>query len=476
MITSAASTLAAATFVLSLAVPKPVAAQSAKITYVASQPAQPGVPAATLAPDGTTFGPWHGYYPVDLQAAYSIDSLHAEGITGTGQTIVIVAMYGSPTALQDLQVYSQTFGLPAPDLTVIYPGGAPSDPQAKQFGWAQETSLDLQCAHAVAPGARLVLLAATSPENMDKAVAYAVEHYPGAVISLSWGQSELCFGPAVDPQLAKSREAFGQAVAARCTVVAGSGDWGTANFDKQDQFYSIPNAFWPASDPLVTGVGGTWLQYGWRWDPLISATQLTLTGDLASYLNSKNAPNKRTEAVWKEDWSAAIGAGPSVTGGGLSALFGTPDFQQGLSQSLLQGRRGVPDLACNAAHDGGVVVYCSQGWAPQPFSGPWGLAGGTSAATPEVAGMVALANQLRSQRGKLPIGYLNAVLYTLPARDFNDVVPQTFGSGDATALLDDNAIFGLATPVFQTTAGYDLTTGLGSPNAHWFVHDLADTP
>ncbi len=476
IITAAASLLGAITFALPMAVPKPVAAQSPNSFWIASQQARPGVPAATLAPDGTTFGPWHGYYPADLQAAYEIDKLHAEGITGSGQTIVFVVRYGSPTALEDLRAYSQTFGLPAPDLTIIYPGGDPNDPQAKQFGWAQETSEDLQCAHAVAPGARLILLAATSPENMDKAVAYAVEHYPGAVISLSWGQSELCFGSAVDPQLAKSREAFAQAVVARCTIVSGSGDWGTANFDQQGQFYSIPNAFWPASDPLVTGVGGTWLQYGWRWDPLISATEFRLTGDLGEYLNSKNAPPKRFEATWKEDWKAAIGSYASVTGGGLSALFATPDFQRGLGQGLLQGRRGVPDLSCNAAYDGGIVAYCSLGWSPSPFSGPWGLVGGTSAATPEVAGMVALANQLRNQQGKQPIGWMNPVLYTLPARDFNDIVPQTFGSGDATALLDDNTVFGLATPGFETTVGYDLTTGLGSPNAYWFVHDLADVP
>jgi tripeptidyl-peptidase I len=92
---------------------------------------------------------------------------------------------------------------------------------------------------------------------------------------------------------------------------------------------------------------------------------------------------------------------------------------------------------------------------------------------------VALANQLRSQKGKQPIGYLNPLLYTLPARDFNDIVPQTFGQGSGVTVLDDNipflfALWGITG--FKTTAGYDLTTGLGSPNAYWFVHDLADTP
>jgi hypothetical protein len=93
-----------------------------------------------------------------------------------------------------------------------------------------------------------------------------------------------------------------------------------------------------------------------------------------------------------------------------------------------------------------------------------------------VAGMVALANQLRSQKGKQPIGYLNPVLYTLPARDFNDIVPQTFGEGPGVTVLDNNIPFWSPVPGFNTTAGYDLTTGLGSPNAYWFVHDLAETP
>src|SRR5438128_7831548 len=94
-------------------------------TWVRSQPAQPGVPATSHAPDGSTFGVVHAYFPWDITAAYGIDPLYSEGLSGAGQTIVIVDSYGSPSALEDLQAFSAVFGLPAPNLTIVYPDGQP---------------------------------------------------------------------------------------------------------------------------------------------------------------------------------------------------------------------------------------------------------------------------------------------------------------------------------------------------------------
>src|SRR5207302_11429767 len=137
----------------------------------------------------------------------------------------------------------------------------------------------------------------------------------------------------------------------------------------------------------------------------------------ASYLNF--VPGGRTEAVWKEDWDLI------ATGGGRSVLFATPAFQSGISQSILQGSRGIPDLAWNAAVNGGVLVFTS-------FPGVrvgWHTVGGTSASSPQLAALIALANQMRAQAGKGPVGHLNPRLYQLPASDFTDIVPLTFGTG-----------------------------------------------
>jgi len=127
---------------------------------------------------------------------------------------------------------------------------------------------------------------------------------------------------------------------------------------------------------------------------------------VTGFLNSRNGGHC-TEAVWNE---VASPIGPLATGGGLSVLHPTPDFQLGLPQDLLQGRRGVPDISWNAALDGGVVVYIRDyGFS---FNG-WINAYGTSASTPQLAGLIALANQLRAEYGKGPIGYLNPILYAL---------------------------------------------------------------
>jgi subtilase family serine protease len=434
------------------------------------------VPLVQVAPDDSTQGTssspactspapvhtsdfFHCYTPSDIYKAYGVDKLHAEGLTGKGETIVIVDAYGSPTALSDLQFFSSTFGLPSPDLTIFHPTGTPT-PSGSMHGvqllWAEETSLDLQWAHAIAPDAKLVLVASNPAEtegvqgfpSMFIGEQFAVNHYPGAVISQSFAATEQSFHSAADVQVAKFDQVYQQAVANRVTVLGSSGDSGTANVDKQGRVFPFPTVNWPSSDPLVTSAGGTWLQFGWTWNPT-SPTDL-------SFLTT---PGSRTEAVWNEPFL------PAATGGGRSVLFSTPAFQSGISQSLLQGSRGLPDVSWNAAVDGGVLVYTG-------FSGVrvgWHIIGGTSASSPQLAGLIALTNQLADQKGKPHVGYLNPLLYSLSASDFTDIVPQTFGS----VTVADNSLFGSGIAGMVVTTGYDLATGFGSPKADSFVHDLA---
>jgi subtilase family serine protease len=465
-----------------------MAASSGALRFVPLIQVGPHVPKSVLtSPSGCVIPDLniHCYLPSDITAAYDVDTLHNAGTTGAGQTIVIVDAYGSPTALADLQQFSSDFGLPAPNLQIHYPCGTPtfsSSIKGAQFNWAFETSLDLQWAHAIAPDANLVLVAANPAETegvqgfpcIFKGEQWAVQHFPGAVMSQSFAVTEQSFHSAAATQVAKYDQVYQSAVANGMTVLASSGDSGTANIDKQFRVFPFPTVNWPSSDPLVTSAGGTWLQYGWKWDPLISAadfysclnTAPDPTTCFAQYLNS-DPSSSTTEAVWKEDWL------PAATGGGRSVLFSTPSFQSGISSSLLQGSRGLPDLSWNAAVDGGVLTYI--GFLGGSDNGYY-IIGGTSASSPQLAGVVALANQVREDNGKQAIGYLNPVLYTLPASDFNDTVPLTFGTGAGVTTLDSNEQFGAGIAGMSTTSGYDLTTGFGSPIVPAFVAGLAAAP
>ena len=447
----------------------------------------PHVPSSVIASHGGVLPDVkiHFYVPSDVTAAYGVDAVHAAGTTGAGQTIVIVDAYGSPTALQDLQQFSSDFGLPAPNLQIYHPCGTPTFSKAMhgvQAGWAFETSLDLQWAHAIAPDANLVLVAANPAETegvqgfpcIFKGESWAIQNFPGAVLSQSFGVTEQSFHSAAATQVARFEKVYQKAVANRVTVLSASGDFGTANPDKQGRVFPDPTVDWPSSDPLVTSAGGTWLQYGWKWNPTISAndfysclnTAADPTTCFGQYLNY-DASATTTEAVWKEDWL------PAATGGGRSVLFSTPSFQSGISASLLQGSRGLPDLSWNAAVDGGVLTYI--GFLGGANNGYY-IIGGTSAASPQLAGVVALANQVRQQNGKQPIGYLEPVLYQLPASAFNDTVPLTFGTGAGVTALDSNEQYGTGIPGMATTSGWDLTTGFGSPNVPLFVAGLAAAP
>src|SRR6266571_2728022 len=151
---------------------------------------------ATGPGDCVTSDGVHCYTPQDIDSAYGVDAVHAAGWTGAGQTIVIVDSYGSPTVASDLHAFDQAFGLPDPKLTIHYPCGTPTFSNAMhgiQANWAEETSLDLQWAHAIAPGADIVLVAANPAETQGvqgfpcifAGEQWAISHYSGAVMSQS---------------------------------------------------------------------------------------------------------------------------------------------------------------------------------------------------------------------------------------------------------------------------------------------------
>lgn len=125
-----------------------------------------------------------GYTPSQISVAYGIDKVSAKG---SGQTIAIVDAYGDPNIAGDLAAFDAHFNLPAANLTVAYPSGKP----ASNAGWALETALDVEWAHAIAPSANIILVCArsASTSNILSAISYA--NSKGAqVVSMSWGGSE----------------------------------------------------------------------------------------------------------------------------------------------------------------------------------------------------------------------------------------------------------------------------------------------
>ena len=258
------------------------------------------------------------YQPAQLQQAYNLSPLYARGVTGKGATIVIVDSFGSPTIRNDLGVFDQQFGLPAPpSFKIIRPAGAIPRYRAssEMISWAGETSLDVEYAHAIAPGASIVLVETPIAETegvvgfpqIIKAEEYVIDHHLGGVISQSFGATENTFPSRAS--LSALRGAYTDAERHHVTVLADSGDNGATDVGLDGQtFYTFRVTSWPASDPLVTGVGGT---------------QLHLDA---------NGNRMSPDTVWNDTYSTSAqqfvfgdsGPSPLAGGGGKSIFFARP--------------------------------------------------------------------------------------------------------------------------------------------------------
>jgi subtilase family serine protease len=372
--------------------------------------------------------PFVCYEPAQVRAAYDYPS----GLTGTGQTIVIIDAYGSPTIKTDLALFDAVFGVPAPpSFTVVCPQGCPAvnvkNSPHDDAGWTIETSLDVEWSHAMAPGANLVLVvAATNSGNaLNLATQYAIQQYPGSVISQSFGVPEFLVR-GNNAQLMQAHANFVAAVQRNITMLASAGDNGATNGA------SLANASFPSSDPLVTAVGGT--------EGLPYPTGLVvLSGSALAYGG---------EQVWNEpQFDAATGGAPSL-------LFEVPSFQSGLGLP----RRTTPDVSYNAAVNGGVLVYDSTLDATSFY-----IVGGTSAGSPQWAAIVALANQYAHNNGFGPLGYINPALYALGKSssyglDFHDI---TVGNNALNSTIG-----------FSAHAGWDDASGWGTPDVSSLIPTL----
>ena len=357
------------------------------------------------------------YSPQQIATAYSYNSVYKAGITGTGRTIVIVDAYQSPTIVTDLKTFDTTFGLPDPKFHIVAPAGlTPFDPtSAVQQSWAGEITLDVEWAHAVAPGAVIELVLAPTSNDIDlyNVTNYAVQHRLGDVISQSFGEAESCADPAL---LVQEHQMFGRAIAKGITVLASAGDQGAAQ-PTCDGSSFILSASTPASDPYVTSVGGT-------------------------QLFAKANGGYQAEIVWNE---TDLGLPYNIAGGGgFSTVYAKPDYQQGVVPGHA---RGVPDVSYNAAVNGGVLVY---------QNGSFGLYGGTSAGSPQWAGIVALADQYQGKS----LGFLNPTLYKLgKSTSYSSTFHDIIAGNNSFFFLDGS----LTITGYNAHKGWDAASGWGTP-------------
>ena len=424
------------------------------------------------------------FTPTSMQNSYNLPPLYQAGNEGQGVTIAIIDSFGNPNMASDLANFNSQMGLQhmcgepglscAPGMPTFQhvfwngqtqvkappPGSNGTGTQTRNI-WALETSLDVEWAHSIAPQANILLVTTNPAETlgvqgfpaMMDAEQFVVDHHEASVISQSFAAAEETFGST--QSLMQLRHAYISAASNGVTVLGSSGDGGTANVMlqpvKNPQTIPFPSVEWPASDPLVTGVGGTYL----CTDPVTGAS----VDSADAPANCQHNPGVR-EIGWID------------SGGGFSNVFSRPSYQNTLpaGSTSIGAMRGVPDVGYQASARTGVLVYdtapgdgqgglnCPSG---NPCSAGWYVVGGTSSSCPQWAGLVAIADQVAGHG----LGLINPALYALASGPnygsyFNDV---TTGNNQADPSI----------PGYNATTGWDPVTGLGTPNAAALVPALA---
>jgi subtilase family serine protease len=424
------------------------------------------------------------FTPASMQASYNLGPLYGASHEGQGVTIAIIDSFGNPDMASDLANFDTQMGLPhmcgepgqacgadTPTFQHVYwngktevkapPPNSHGTGLQDRSGWALETSLDVEWAHAIAPLANIINVTTNPAETqgvqgfptMMNAEQFVIDNHQATVITQSFGATEEGFGSS--HSLQNLRHAFVSAAANGVTMLASSGDGGTANSKKtpvkNPSTVPFPTVNWPASDPLVTSVGGTYL----CTDPVTGVG----VDSADPPVNCQSNPGVR-EVGWID------------SGGGFSHIFARPGYQDVLpaGSTPIGAMRGVPDVAYQASSRTGVLVYDTapgdaQGGLGCPDGGPcsagWYVVGGTSASSPQWAGLVAIADQIVGHG----LGQINPTLYQLAA-----------GPGYSTYFYDvttGNNQADPSIPGYPATTGWDPVTGLGTPNAATLVPALA---
>jgi hypothetical protein len=371
-----------------------------------------------------------GYTPAQIRQAYGVDKIVLNGGTagtGAGQTIAIVDAGNDPYIAHDLAAFDATLGLPRPpSLTVLNQSGGPLLPAPDPTGgWEGEECLDVEWAHAIAPGARIILIAC-DVDNYDVNQqtrdliqgARTAAGLPGvSVVSMSFSS--------IDPITGQTSEFSGER-AFDSAFTTPSGHQGVT-FLASTGDHGSPGGY-PAYSPNVVAVGGT---------------TLTINGTAGNY-------SYGGETGWSKGgdwWDATL-----ATGGGVSRYEPEPSYQQGFQNT---GRRTIPDVSFDADPATGVTVYDSYN---NGTSDPWETTGGTSLSAPCWAGLIAIANQGRVLLGGTTLNTASdptqtlKALYRLPI-GFHDITSGNNGG-------------------YNAGFGYDFVTGRGSPIADQVVRGL----
>ncbi|MCL4327154.1 MAG: S53 family peptidase [Candidatus Thermoplasmatota archaeon] len=366
-----------------------------------------GVTMFIMGPDkkggGSSSAPttYPGYIPIQIWDGYQYTSNGAYNTNyGSGETIAVIDAYGSPSISSDVKTFDSAFGLPAINLQIVQPFGKVS----RNSGWALETSLDVEWAHAMAPAAKIVLIETPSASNtylINDAVNYAYNTTHANIISMSWGEAQ---SDLTSAELAQYSSIFSYVASHGVIPVAASGDNGAS-----DGTSSI-TVNYPSTDPSVVSAGGTSLVLN---NP-------TSTG--ASY---------GSEYAWNS------------SGGGISTYFPEPSYQSGAGISA--SGRASPDVSYDANPNTGVWVYDTTAY---EGSSGWIQVGGTSAAAPQWSAIFA---DIQSIDGTSAINGANVhqILYSI------------YSSSDhGTAFHDITVGYN---GYYYAGPGYDEVTGIGSP-------------
>jgi len=426
--------------------------------------------------NGTQNSAGCGYTPAEIQTAYNLNALYKEGFDGTGQTVVIIDWCGSPTIRQDANAFSARFGLPAltaSNFKILYSYTTPTC-----GGPDPEINIDVEWAHAIAPGANIDLVVPPSATFMDvdDAELYALANGLGNVISGSYGSEEL-----YTPLATLNEENLINQIAAMLGVSAdfASGDDGDYTFDYPQ--FDPPSVIAPADSPYATAVGGI---------TLALKTNNTISWQTGWGNNETLLVDAGT--IYDPPLNFGFYAG---SGGGPSAVFSKPSFQSKLPGT----QRLLPDISWLADPFTGAIIAISENFVYPPLE--WQVYGGTSLATPMFSGLWAIANQ----EAGAPLGQAARHLYSMPAGTITDVLAvnsstnvtasinegggliNTYTAADIAAPLENTTKFYSAIwniPLEQdtvyvvsfgtdsgltVTSGWDDVTGLGTPNGKAFA-------